>query len=175
MHAIRMGLATVTLIGRFQVLPGRAAVVLDVAHNPHAAQALAANLQAHAGFRCTIAVFAMLADKDIARVIAAVAAEVDAWYVASLSVARGATGDHLAALLASHDAGKRVHVFASPAEAYRDALKAAGENDRILVFGSFHTVAEILALRAREGRIDSGADLRGSPGRGQVHEKPADG
>ena len=170
MHAIRMGLATVALAGRFQVLPGRPAVVLDVAHNPHAARALAGSLGAHAGFRRTAAVFAMLADKDIRGVIDAVKAEVDAWYVASLDVPRGATGTVVAELLASHDAGKSVRVFDSPTDAYRSACEAAGEDDRILVFGSFHTVAEILALRAREGRVDSRVT-----GRGQVHEKPADG
>ena len=150
MHAIRMGLASVTLPGRFQVLPGRPSVVLDVAHNPHAARSLAANLRAHGGFRRTLAVFAMLGDKDIDQVIAAVAPEVDVWFVASLSVARGASGDALGALLAARAPGKGVQVFATPAAAYRAAYGAASENDRILVFGSFHTVAQVLASRAEE-------------------------
>ena len=147
MHAIRMGLATVALPGRYQVLPGRPAVVLDVAHNPHAARALAANLEAHGGFGRTLAVFAMLADKDIGAVIAAVRSEIDAWHVATLSVDRGATGTALAALVAANDQGKSVQVFASPRQAFRAACKIASEDDRILVFGSFHTVAEVLASR----------------------------
>ena len=148
MHAIRMGLATVSLPGRYQVLPGRPAVVLDVAHNPHAARALAANLKAHGKFSRTLAVFAMLADKDIGAVIAAVKSGIDAWYVAALSVDRGASGTEIAALVAAIDLGKSLQVFASPRDAYRAAYKIADEDDRILVFGSFHTVAEVLASRA---------------------------
>ena len=148
MHAIRMGLATACLPGRYQVLPGRPAVVLDVAHNPHAARALAANLAAHGKFSRTLAVFAMLADKDIGAVIDAVKSQIDEWFVATLSTGRGASGVAVAALVASHDHGKSVHVFASPHDAYRAAYENAGEDDRILAFGSFHTVAEVLASRA---------------------------
>jgi len=147
MHAIRMGLATVSLPGRFQVLPGRPAVVLDVAHNPHAARALAANLQAHGGFRRTLAVFAMLADKDIEAVVAAVKSEIDGWFIASLDLARGASATALAALVVAQDPAKSVHLFATPVEAYRAAYGVASEDDRILVFGSFHTVAAIMASR----------------------------
>ena len=176
MHAIRMGMATVTLPGRYQVLPGRPAVVLDVAHNPHAARALAANLGVHGGFGRTFAVFAMLADKDIAAVIDAVKAEVDGWYVASLATARGTSGDALAAIVATHDPAKRVRVFDSPAEAYRDAYSFAGQSDRILVFGSFHTVAEVLASTGRAaGSGNSRLERRDSSGRSQVHGNAADG
>ena len=150
MDAVRMGLATVALPGRYQVLPGEPAVVLDVAHNPHAARALAANLRAHRGFRRTLAVFAMLVDKDIGAVVDAVKSEVDGWHVAPLGIARGASADAIAAIIASHDQAKPVRVFDSPADAYCDACKIADRNDRILVFGSFHTVAEVLASRARE-------------------------
>jgi dihydrofolate synthase/folylpolyglutamate synthase len=152
MQAIRMGLATVSLAGRFQVLPGRPVVVLDVAHNPHAARALAQSLAAQTGFGRTLAVFAMLADKDIGAVIDALRGQIDTWYVASLDVTRGATGATLAALIAKHDEGKVVQVFTSVADAYRCAYKIAGEGDRILVFGSFHTVSEVLALRASDQR-----------------------
>ena len=69
--AIRDGLCAVSLPGRFQVLPGRPAIVLDVAHNPHAARVLAATLGAMGYLPETIAVFGMLADKDIGGVIAA--------------------------------------------------------------------------------------------------------
>jgi dihydrofolate synthase/folylpolyglutamate synthase len=176
MYAIRMGLATASLPGRYQVLPGRPSVVLDVAHNPHAARALAANLDAHRGFGRTYAVFAMLADKDIGAVVDAVKSEVDGWYVASLSIARGTSSDALATIVASHDPAKYVRVFDSPVEAYRDAYKSAGQNDRILVFGSFHTVAEVLASHAHAaGGGDALLDRRDSTGRSQVHGSAADG
>lgn len=148
MHAIRMGLAAPQLPARFQVLPGRPAVVLDVAHNPHAARALARNLRAHKAAGRTLAVFAMLADKDIAGVIGAVRNEVDAWYVASLGVARGARGEDVAALVRSLDPGKPVCTSATAGDAYRAAHEGADQDDRILAFGSFHTVAEILTVRA---------------------------
>ena len=122
-------------------------MVLDVAHNPHAVRALAANLQAHGGFRRTLAVFAMLADKDIEAVVAAVKSEIDGWFIASLDLARGASATALAALVVAQDPAKSVHLFATPVEAYRAAYGVASEDDRILVFGSFHTVAAVMASR----------------------------
>jgi len=150
MQAIRMGLATATLPGRFQVLPGRPAVVLDVAHNPQAARALAQCLAEHKGFRRTLGVFAMLSDKDIGTVVDVLKDRINAWYVASLPGARGSSSGMLAALIASHDVGKPVHQFASVVQAYRFAHELAAEDDRILVFGSFYTVSEVMLLRARE-------------------------
>ena len=79
---IRRGLLEVSLPGRFQVLPGKPRVILDVAHNPHAATALAGNLAAMPPAGRTIAVFAMLRDKDIAGVVQALNTTVDVWLVA---------------------------------------------------------------------------------------------
>src|SRR5205823_5384172 len=80
--AIREGLVSVELPGRFQVLPGRPMIVLDVAHNPHAARVLAASLGAMGFHPETYAVFGMYADKDIESVINAVKSRIDRWYVA---------------------------------------------------------------------------------------------
>ena len=74
--------------------------MLDVAHNPHAARALAATLGTMGYFPQTIAVFGMLADKDIAGVIAAVKARIDRWFVATLPGPRGATRRAMRAELA---------------------------------------------------------------------------
>lgn len=144
--AIRLGLQTAHAAGRFQILPGQPEVVLDVAHNPHAARALAANLQARPGSGKTLALCAMLADKDIAGVVQAMQHEVDEWLLASLDVARGATAQVL------HDALREAGVSApitcsdSVADAWRLACERARENDRICVFGSFYTVARVLQL-----------------------------
>ena len=140
---IRRGLLEATVPGRFQVLPGKPAVILDVAHNPHAARALASNLhQMWCGGK-TIAVFAMLGDKDIAGVIAALREEIDLWLVAGIAHARGAGAAELQANLIS--AGiDAIHTFPYITAAYRHACQIAGEDDRIAVFGSFHTVAEIM-------------------------------
>lgn len=142
MQAVRTGLVTAAPIARFQVMPGRPAVVFDVSHNPHAARALAQNLRAHVKFERTLAVFAMLADKDIAGVVEAVRLPIDAWYVAGLSGSRGTTADEVASKVRAVSADASVETFVSVTEAYCAARRHASENDRILVFGSFHTVAE---------------------------------
>lgn len=148
---IRQGLAWVELPGRFQVLPGRPTVVLDVAHNPHACAALHQNLE-HMGFHpFTHAVVGMMADKDIAQNLQALMTSVDHWYCCDLPTPRAASAAQLTKTLGvlgfEERADSKVKEFASPAEAYEAALKNAGEGDRIVVFGSFYTVAGVMAYR----------------------------
>ena len=143
MQDIRRGLIEVELPGRFQVLPGRPTVVLDVGHNPQAAGVLADNLGDMAFYPETWAVFGMLADKDIAGVVERVKGRVDRWFLATLPGPRGMTAEALARILAGH--GILVEACCdSPADAYRAARDRAGENDRIVAFGSFLTVAGVL-------------------------------
>ncbi|RPI45887.1 MAG: bifunctional tetrahydrofolate synthase/dihydrofolate synthase [Betaproteobacteria bacterium] len=144
MQALRTGLVTAAPAARFQVLPGRPVIVLDVAHNPHAARALAQNLRAQGRFNRTLAVFAMLADKDIAGVVAAVKDQVSEWCIAGLGGDRGSSASTVAAIVAEADPGKAAHAFDSPDAAYAFARGAASVDDRIAVFGSFHTVSEVL-------------------------------
>jgi dihydrofolate synthase / folylpolyglutamate synthase len=140
--AIRQGLLEVDWPARFQVLPGRPTVVLDVAHNEHAAKALELALSDMAYFPETYAVFAMLKDKDIAAVVAAVKNRIDHWYIAPLPGTRGVSVDALADALAQAGVADRVIArFESVADAYARARGAADEADRIVVFGSFLTVA----------------------------------
>ena len=154
---IRSGLAMVELPGRFQVLPGRPTVILDVAHNPHAAAALAQNL-GNMGFHpYTYAVFGAMADKDIDGIIAHMKPHVDHWCVTDLPLARAASAADIAARLSeagvdgtAADAEHSISTFATPAEAYANARVRAGENDRIAVFGSFLTVAGVIAARKSE-------------------------
>jgi dihydrofolate synthase/folylpolyglutamate synthase len=142
MQEIRDGLATVMLAGRFEVLPGRPTVVLDVAHNPHAAAVLAANLGSQGYFARTFAVFGMLADKDIAGVIQALKPRIDIWHCAGLPGARGTTGEALRqSLTAAGVSGVQMHE--NIAAAFDAARDEARENDRIIAFGSFLTVAEV--------------------------------
>ncbi|MGF6918468.1 bifunctional tetrahydrofolate synthase/dihydrofolate synthase [Paraburkholderia sp. 40] len=148
---IRLGLANVELPGRFQVLPGKPSIVLDVGHNPHAAAVLKQNLGNMGYFPYTYAVFGSMQDKDIAGVIKHMKAEVDHWCVTDLPTPRGASAQTVEAALReaglTDGADSSVTRFASPADAYQDALKRASENDRIVVFGSFHTVAGVMAYR----------------------------
>ena len=149
MQAIRQGLLGVEWPGRFQLLPGRPVVVLDVAHNPHAAAVLADNLS-NIGFASyTHAVFGMLADKDIAGVVERLKGRVDFWHLASLPGPRGVSADRLAGILAACGVEKGVFRYDSAAAAYQAARAQAGENDRIVVFGSFLTVTDVMQALGR--------------------------
>ncbi len=143
MQDVRRGLIEVELPGRFQVLPGRPTVVLDVGHNPQAAGVLADNLGGMAFHPQTWAVFGMLADKDIAGVVERVKGRINHWLAASLPGPRGMAAGALAGLLEGRGAQADA-CFDSPAAAYRFAKGKAGENDRIVAFGSFLTVADVL-------------------------------
>lgn len=150
MSDVRQGLLDVILPGRFQVLPGRPVTVFDVAHNPGAAHALTLNLGSMGHYRKTYAVFAMLKDKNITGVARALAAKVDVWLTAGIDAPRGASANEVrqAVEAAGVDgAGETILAFPDPATAYAYACKRAAENDRICVFGSFHTVAEALRYR----------------------------
>lgn len=149
MQDIRRGLSEVELAGRFQVLPGRPTVVLDVAHNPQAARVLAENLGGMAFHPRTWAVFGMMRDKDIGGVIEAMRSRVDDWLPTTLEGPRAATAAELAdALLAAGVSGLCPR-FESPAAAFAYAQERAGEDDRILAFGSFLTVADVLRVLGR--------------------------
>jgi dihydrofolate synthase/folylpolyglutamate synthase len=95
-------------------------------------------------FERTIAVVGMLGDKDIAGSLSMLKGKIDVWLLAGLDTARGASAAELASILAKDCPSERAECFASPAEAYAHAAKLAGENDRIVVFGSFYTVAAVL-------------------------------
>ena len=140
----KRGLTLVRLPGRLQVLPGRPAIVLDVAHNPHAARALADGLGDMGFFERTLAVFAMLGDKDIGGVIDAMRGRVDHWYVAAADAERAAPAARVASLLAERGLGAVTRSFATVPSAFDAARREAGPNDRIVAFGSFTTVAEAL-------------------------------
>ena len=141
MQAVRRGLVDFQLPGRFQVLPGRPVVVLDVAHNPQAVVGLVDNLGDMGFFARTIAVVGMLADKDIAGSLAPLAGRVDLWLLADLDLPRGASAALLADVVTAATLGGHVECLASPSLAFQRSVKLAGENDRIVVFGSFYTVA----------------------------------
>lgn len=128
------------LEGRTEVIKEQPLVVLDVAHNPHAARHLAKFVQRQ-NKQKVFAVTAMLADKDIKATLATMLACVDHWYVGSLDVPRGANKEIMANVL--KDLGKGSNSFDNITDAYRIALDNANNNDMILVFGSFFTVAKI--------------------------------
>ncbi len=143
-QAVRQGLATVDLPGRFQIVPGQPTLVLDVAHNPHAVSALALNLDQMGFYPRTHAVFGAMADKDLAGLMARIAPLIDAWYCTDLPTARAATALQLAALARALRPAREASTHATPAAALAAALGAADPAERILVFGSFLTVGGVL-------------------------------
>ncbi len=144
---IRLGLLDIQLPGRFQVFLGQPIEIVDVAHNPDSARALANNLESMGPYNKTYAVFSMLKDKDIAGVVLALKHCVDIWLVSSLNVPRGVSGDELAEVLENAGIKKKdgnIIVFHDPVAAYGFACEQATKNDRICVLGSFYTVGAVL-------------------------------
>ena len=143
MAAVRRGLTEVQLAGRFQFVPGKPQLILDVAHNPHAARSLAQNF-ANLPPAKTFAVFAMLKDKDMRGVAELMDPHIDTWLVAGIDAPRGANSGELERVLQTAAVRGKIQRFDDIAAALRFAYKEAGENDRIAAFGSFYTVAAVM-------------------------------
>jgi len=142
--AVRRGLQNLALPGRFQVFPGEVTLVLDVAHNPQAAAGLADNL-AQLGCRGRVhAVFAILADKDLEGVVAAVAKAIFSWHLAQLPGKRALPLDRLVERVGRVVPRAPLAGYESVPSALNRALRGAAKGDCILVFGSFLTVARAL-------------------------------
>ena len=154
-QAVRQGLIQASLPGRFQILPGQPTIIMDVAHNPHAAAVLEKNL-GNMGFHpYTYAVFSMLSDKDIRSVVRHMAPRIDHWFCASLPGPRGLTTEAILSkvqqILAEPDsnAPKDVQItgYVTVKDAFAAARSKSNLDDRIVVFGSFLTVAEALSTK----------------------------
>lgn len=148
-QAVRQGLLQATLPGRFQIVPGQPTLILDVAHNPHAAAVLSQNLDNMGFFPYTHAVFGMLGDKDVDTVIERMKDRVDHWYCVELPGPRALSAAALAERLRAAGAGQgkdqSVTVCDNPAAGLAAARGKASDGDRIVVFGSFLTVAGVLS------------------------------
>ena len=143
-NAIREGLKTVQLAGRFQQIHGDITTILDVTHNQQGAENLAKLLIEIPCQGQTFAVLSMLKDKDVVSVAAILKPVIDIWYVAGLAGSRGMTSDTLATQLRAVIDDDIIRPFSTVIEAYDQAIAAAKKGDRVLVFGSFHTVEAVL-------------------------------
>lgn len=149
-QAVRVGLAQTTLPGRFQIMPGQPALVLDVAHNPHAVATLANNLDAMGFYPVTHAVMGAMADKDLAAMFRSLNPLVQRWWFTDLPTPRAASADDLMRIwqASGPPADAQAQTVTSPVEGLAQARSAADPTDRILVFGSFVTVGEVMRVQA---------------------------
>ena len=145
---LRDGLANTRLAARCQVIAGddhSPEVILDVAHNPDSAAGLADFLarHIHGATGTTHGVFAALADKPAAAIAKTLDGAIDRWYLATLAGERGQSADALKAQLTA-TAAATATTHDSPLAAYLSAVSAADAHDRVVVFGSFYTVGDII-------------------------------
>ena len=149
-----------TLPGRFELVPGAPELVLDVGHNPHAATWLAERMTTLPRPRRVLAVYAALADKDVEGVVRALKQTVDDWLLAGLDCGRGLSGEQLGERLTGVLTPSEREIHPDVATALQRTLALAEPDDRVLVFGSFHTVANAApVLRARRAGAESGNGL----------------
>lgn len=141
--AIKKGLANVRLTGRIQIMPGPITFIYDVSHNPDSVVLLATRLHEMPSSGKTLGVFSMLGDKDIVESIKMIKDEIDIWYVAPLVTPRAATLETLQSSFAKAKVDE-VNYCTIIQEALKQATLKAKEGDRIIIFGSFHTIASVL-------------------------------
>ena len=142
------GISSVRLAGRLQPHPDACNVLVDVGHNPLAAEAVAQMLQADEQSR-VLCVLAMLRDKDAASVVDILGNHVERWYCAGLAGERGRSGAELAQLVAACSANPSVAEFENVEAALQSAYQNAAEQQKILVFGSFLTAGQALHTRLK--------------------------
>jgi dihydrofolate synthase/folylpolyglutamate synthase len=151
-RAVRFGLQEAQLPGRFQVLGRDPQVILDVAHNAQAARALSDNLGDMFCHGRTLAVFSMLADKAIDQVVKILAPRIDEWYLFPIDAGRAAPVAQLEQVLGEQGIwAPQRRSFGDVGAAFAAARAAAGEGDRIVVFGSFYAVCDVAKLAEHWG------------------------
>src|SRR3990167_1127403 len=142
-QAIKDGFLQVHLPARVQIIPGEITKIFDVSHNPASVAFLAKRLKAMSHLGNTYAVFSMLIDKDMINSILAIRDVIDDWFYAPLAIKRGASKQELMKAFQQAKVDKATF-FPSIDQAFEAAESKAKPNDRIIVFGSFHTVANVL-------------------------------
>jgi len=143
--AIRNGLQDLYIPGRFQIIHGPVTIVLDVAHNPEAARELAVNLKQMQCSGRTLALFSALADKDISGMVAPLSSLIDRWFTGEVMAERSASPEQLEqAMIAAGVDRSSIDRHAHLSDAMTKAMADAETHDRLIIFGSFYTLAEML-------------------------------
>lgn len=142
--SIQEGLKRVFIPGRFHIIEKNARqIIIDVAHNPAGGACLSKRLANTPCLGNTYAVVGMLADKDIINTLRPLRHHVDHWTVCDLAEQRGAKATKLKQSLFDLEVTQPILEFSSPDLAFQHAYRQLQKNDRLLVFGSFHTAAAI--------------------------------
>jgi len=144
--SIQKGITLTLLPGRFQEVKKMPSLIFDVAHNPQAARSLSHNLKTHVVPGKTIAVFSILKDKDIFGVINVLNLDIDDWFIAEIQNERAASIENISNTIQKINPSAHIEAFKNIQEAYQFASKEVTRNDRIIVFGSFFTVADIMKI-----------------------------
>lgn len=144
-NAIKTGLTNARLLGRFQTINKNPQVIVDVAHNPESAIFLAEQLAGKPIKGKTLAVVGILKDKDIKNTLQPMLKQVDEWFVGSLhqDTTRGSEAEGLLKHLEILGV-KLCYNCESVFKAYQCATAQCSPEDRIIIFGSFYSVANIL-------------------------------
>jgi dihydrofolate synthase/folylpolyglutamate synthase len=143
---IQQGLQSVTLMGRMQRVHEQPEVLLDVAHNPHAAKELAAWLKKNPRNGKTFAIFSILADKDIAGVVEIMSAELDEWHVVALSGSRALSCEVLADKIKASGVQVPIYTYSDFRSAWNSVHLSAEKQARVVAFGSFLVVSGMLEI-----------------------------
>lgn len=143
-ESVEHGLQDICLSGRFQRVVGKCEMIFDVAHNLDSAKVLGKNLQELGPASRTYAVFSVLEDKDVGGIIGSVCEQIDEWYISELDSERSLDCTDLQDRIVRLDPDAVVHTCPSVEQAWQAVNKEACETSRIVVFGSFLTVAEVL-------------------------------
>lgn len=130
--------------GRFEIIGESPLVIIDVAHNADSARYLGESLRTRPVTGKRYGVFGVLEDKDLRPIINEVEGEMDYWFLTTLEGDRGQSAESLEKKLLNVLPGAKTRCFPNPPAAYRAAIEVAAESDRVVAFGSFYTVGDIL-------------------------------
>ena len=143
-QAVRHGLMSVKLAGRFQIIPGEPVCIFDVAHNVDAVKQLNQQLDSFTCQGRKFAVIGMLSDKDCKAALSEIQTDIDTWFIAPLPTSRSESAENLKSVLQSLNTDVVCQTFDSVKQAFANARQLAKAGDCIVVFGSFYTVAEAM-------------------------------
>ena len=145
--AVRKGLRDIELRGRFQIVPGKPQIVLDVCHNPQATEIFRSNLSNLPKTGRTVAMFGMLANKDVVGVVAIIKAYIDFWVITELDAEKTLVLSDLQAALTKNNVGRDfIREGDSVDHAFQIARQLVSDDDRILVIGSFYLVSDVMNI-----------------------------